>query len=188
MSIQSEIDRIKGNVTVALAKIAEKGVTVPDGANSDNLEALIEAISSGTKIEIKTIVPSEDVKNGATLTVEHGLGEVPRMVLVFTGDSVDASSYGIKFGLFFMESKFEYINYNSQNSFYGAYAFRKSSDFSAGCSKITKNSSTLKSLISGRSVPISDATESYIVLCGVGDNTIANLKAGKTYKLIMVGW
>lgn len=188
MSIQTELTRITNAKTAIKTAIEGKGVTVPDGTMLDGMAALIEAISAGTKVEIKTIVPSEDVKNGATLTVEHGLGEVPRMVLVFTGDSVDASSYGIKFGLFFMESKFEYINYNSKNSFYGAYAFRKSSDFSAGCSKKTKNSSTLKSLISGGPVPISDATESYIVLCGVGDDTIANLKAGKTYKLIMVGW
>lgn len=47
MSVQSEINRIKGNVTASLAKIAEKGVTVPDGANSDNLAPLIESIEAG---------------------------------------------------------------------------------------------------------------------------------------------
>ena len=49
MSVQSEINRIKGNVTAALAKIAEKGVTVPEGANSDNLAALVEAIEGGVQ-------------------------------------------------------------------------------------------------------------------------------------------
>lgn len=61
MSVQSEINRIKGNVTAALAKIAEKGVTVPDGANSDNLEALIEAISAGGgDYVIGSVTPASD--------------------------------------------------------------------------------------------------------------------------------
>lgn len=188
MSIQSEITRLESAKSAIAAAIAGKGVTVPAGTMLDGMAALIQSISAGTKIEIKTIVPSEDVKGNATLTVEHGLGEVPRMVLIFTGDSIVASSYGVAFCLFFMESKFEYINYNSNNSFYSAYAFRKSSDYSAGCRKTTKNSSTLKALISNSAVPISDATESNIVLCGVGDNTLAKLIAGNSYKLIMLGW
>jgi hypothetical protein len=47
MSVQSQVDRIDGNVKKALAKIAEKGVSVPDDANSDDLEALIAAIEAG---------------------------------------------------------------------------------------------------------------------------------------------
>ena len=37
----------QSNVTAALAALAEKGVTVPDGANSDDLAELIGAIESG---------------------------------------------------------------------------------------------------------------------------------------------
>lgn len=47
MSIQSEINRISGNVADALAAIAEKGVTVPNGSNSDALAGLIAAIQAG---------------------------------------------------------------------------------------------------------------------------------------------
>lgn len=47
MSIQSEINRISGNVSDALDEIADKGVTVPAGANSDDLAGLIAQISSG---------------------------------------------------------------------------------------------------------------------------------------------
>lgn len=47
MSVQAQIDRISSNVTAALAKIAEKGVTVPSMANSDDLAELIAAIESG---------------------------------------------------------------------------------------------------------------------------------------------
>lgn len=38
---------VQTNVTAALAKIAEKGVTVPGDANSDDLEGLIESIPTG---------------------------------------------------------------------------------------------------------------------------------------------
>lgn len=47
MSIQSEINRISGNIADALAAIAEKGVTVPNGSNSDALAGLIAAIQAG---------------------------------------------------------------------------------------------------------------------------------------------
>lgn len=48
MSIQSEITRISGNVSDALTAIGNKGVTVPSGANSDDLADLIGAIQTGS--------------------------------------------------------------------------------------------------------------------------------------------
>ena len=47
MSIQTEIDRISGNVSAALSAITEKGVTVPDGSTSDALAELITSIEVG---------------------------------------------------------------------------------------------------------------------------------------------
>ena len=47
MSISSEITRISGNVSDALNAIGNKGVTVPSGANSDDLATLIGAIQTG---------------------------------------------------------------------------------------------------------------------------------------------
>lgn len=47
MSVQTQIDRISGNVSAALSAIAEKGVTVPDGSNSDALASLIASIEAG---------------------------------------------------------------------------------------------------------------------------------------------
>ena len=47
MSIQSEITRISGNVADALTAIGNKGVTVPQGANSDDLADLIGSIQTG---------------------------------------------------------------------------------------------------------------------------------------------
>lgn len=44
MSIQSEITRISGNVSNSLTAVANKGVTVPSGSNSDDLADLIDLI------------------------------------------------------------------------------------------------------------------------------------------------
>ena len=46
MSIQSEIDRINSNVQSALNAVADTGVSVPDGANSDNLRAAVSALAN----------------------------------------------------------------------------------------------------------------------------------------------
>lgn len=47
MSVQTQIDRISGAVSAALAALTEKGVTVPDGTKVDGLAALIAAIEAG---------------------------------------------------------------------------------------------------------------------------------------------
>lgn len=47
MSVQTQIDRISGNVSAALSAIAGKGVTVPEGSNSDALAELIASIEAG---------------------------------------------------------------------------------------------------------------------------------------------
>ena len=46
MSIQSEIDRINSNVQAALSEVADTGVSVPEGANSDNLPAAVSALAN----------------------------------------------------------------------------------------------------------------------------------------------
>ena len=73
MSVQSEINRIKGNVTASLAKIAEKGVTVPDGANSDNMAALIDAIEAGGGVITGTFTVESD-------TTKHNIDYFPQSV------------------------------------------------------------------------------------------------------------
>ena len=63
MSIATDVSRIKGNITAALAAIANKGVTVPDGSTSDALAALIESIEAGgggTKVVTGTFTLAED--------------------------------------------------------------------------------------------------------------------------------
>lgn len=46
MSVQSEIERINSNVQAALNAVADTGVSVPEGANSDNLPVAVSALAN----------------------------------------------------------------------------------------------------------------------------------------------
>ena len=88
MSIQTEIDRISGNVSAALSAIMEKGVTVPDGSTSDALAELITSIEGG-KIANGTYTP-----NGTTSSIifNHGLGVLPNLIVAYTTASIEELS------------------------------------------------------------------------------------------------
>lgn len=61
MSVQTQIDRISGAVSDALAALTDKGVTVPDGTTVDGLAALIAAIEAGGgAYKIGTFVLAEE--------------------------------------------------------------------------------------------------------------------------------
>lgn len=68
MSIASEISRISQNVSDALTAIANKGVTVPSGSNSDDLATLIAQISGGGTPAI-SVVDTADSHGGVVRTV-----------------------------------------------------------------------------------------------------------------------
>lgn len=67
MSIASEISRISQNVSDALTAIANKGVTVPSGSNSDDLATLIAQISGGSGGI--TVVETPDSHGGTIVTI-----------------------------------------------------------------------------------------------------------------------
>lgn len=80
MSVQSEITRISGNVTAALAAIADKGVTVPDGSTSDALAGLIASIEAGGylptlpdgyALECGIYIPATDITSTIGIDLEN---------------------------------------------------------------------------------------------------------------------
>ena len=91
MSVQSEITRISGNVTAALAAIANKGVTVPDGSTSDALAELIASIEVGGGGTITATTP-KDVNfydyNG-TLLYSYTLEEAQALTALPDGPTHD---------------------------------------------------------------------------------------------------
>lgn len=86
MSVQSEITRLSGNVSAALAAIAEKGVTVGSDANSDDLAALIASIEAGgggvgdIKITSGTYTPSEETER---FVIEQDFGGTPFALVIW---------------------------------------------------------------------------------------------------------
>lgn len=88
MSIQSEITRIAGNVSDALAEIANKGVTVPVGSNSDDLATLIAQITGGGGSAIVITDTIDPVSGGTIRTIT---------AVDISGDTVTASDmlYGV---------------------------------------------------------------------------------------------
>ena len=98
MSVQTQIDRISGAVSAALAALTEKGVTVPDGTKVDGLATLIAAIESGggsDNVDLSGFPNISKVKTGSfTLTsnarkyeVSHGLGELPKIFVCLVNGS-----------------------------------------------------------------------------------------------------
>ena len=87
MSVQTEIDRISGNVSAALTPIAGKGVPVPAGSTSDALAELIASIQAGGGgiiFSTGIFTPAEDA---TSCTIQHGLGVVPDIVAYWAQES-----------------------------------------------------------------------------------------------------
>lgn len=90
MSIQTQIDRISGNVSAALSAIVEKGVTVPDGSTSDALAELIASIEAGGgKIANGTYT---SVGTTSSIIFNHGLGVLPNLIVAYTTASIEELS------------------------------------------------------------------------------------------------
>ena len=76
MSIASEISRIQQNISDSLTAVANKGVTVPAGSNSDDLAGLIAQITGGggsgyTRVNV---VPSQSI--ACTQSIARAYGNV----------------------------------------------------------------------------------------------------------------
>lgn len=81
MSVQTQINRISGNISSALAAIADKGVTVPDGSNSNNLAELIAQISSGGMTFTSGVyIPARE---SYSATITHDLGQKPKIFIIY---------------------------------------------------------------------------------------------------------
>ena len=121
MSIGTDVARIKGNITAALAAIADKGVTVPAGSTSDALAGLIASIESGggAKASRGTFVPSSDINLSTAVAVEHNSGFIPDIYFLFSTSSN---------ALLFVGGKYKCIFTGDERDAYGAgYSLQKDS-------------------------------------------------------------
>ena len=128
MSVQTQIDRISGNVSAALAAVAEKGVTVPDGSTSDALAELIASIEAGggggglpepfTAIKTGTFTLAS-LNYCNNYQINHGLGVKPTIFALY--NDVEVTRSGSVAYVF-------YINHSNANAGkYGGWANSKNS-------------------------------------------------------------
>ena len=93
MSIQSEITRISGNVSGALSAIANKGVTVPAGSNSDDLADLIVQIPSGGGGTVRTTTGTFTGDNTTSVSISCDFS--PDLIYVYGDMSASVGDRGV---------------------------------------------------------------------------------------------
>lgn len=93
MSIATDVSRIKGNITAALAAIADKGVTVPDGSTSDALASLIASIEAGggvlqnNRLAVVasgsfTVSERTEISSNNRFILQHDSGVIPLLITI----------------------------------------------------------------------------------------------------------
>ena len=82
--MQTNLTTEQANITAALAALAEKGVEVPEGSNSNALAGLIAVVESGgVKVNEGTYTLAAQTAASDTILIPHGLGEKPYFAAVF---------------------------------------------------------------------------------------------------------
>lgn len=139
MSVQTQIDRISGAVSDALAALTEKGVTVPEGTKVDGLAALIAAIEAGgggggVELQYNRLYPAATgtftpaartlFNTDAPLVIEHNAGIKPFVVLVTSNGM--ASTNDLDFIASWIIPHYN-VSYYDQNQVYSVSSRRGSS-------------------------------------------------------------
>lgn len=189
MSIQTELARLTNAKAAIKAAIEGKGVTVPSGTLLDGMASLIEAIeagagSSGTKLEISTITPSEKIYASNKLTVTHGLGAIPKFVAVMTIDTIDEASFGVQFSAIYLPNRY---SIGTTNLIYSVGAYYGNSNWRVEGYKFNGYAFSEANIYAGSYSPVSSMTDNSIELCGIYRSSAAGLLAGKTYFLFIGG-
>lgn len=148
MSVQSEITRIQDNVTAALAAIADKGVTVPDGSTSDALATLIASIEAGGGSTNKafntyTYIPASNSSYGPYLNANEINGEPPAYVFAqyVPEESVTATKNNYIRSVFLERTSFDGIN-ATYKRYITAYVSLESSRYAPHVTTMTYDSGT----------------------------------------------
>lgn len=96
-TLDTKLTRVENNIKNSLEKVAAKGVTVPAGANSDNLPSLIEAIQQGPTLPTLTNPgAAADLLTGKELINAAGekvTGSMPNRGAISATLNLDTTSY-----------------------------------------------------------------------------------------------
>lgn len=186
MSIATDVSRIKGNITAALAAIADKGVTVPDGSTSDALAGLIASIEAGGAQLYETdITPAVDVSSSDSstwITISHNLGAIPRIVIITRVSLIGSVQYESYFSITY--------NINSASKSYSVQVYHNSSTALASETNskpavVVSNSQTTD-IGNEYRANVSKVNTSTLDLVGQANNSQKRLKAGSTYHVVVI--
>ena len=100
MSIQSEINRINSNVQSALNAVADTGVSVPEGANSDNLPVAVSALVNEKQDKLTgtqgQVVGFDENGNAVAQNAPSGGGGVGRTATLTSSGWIANSVFGFE--------------------------------------------------------------------------------------------
>lgn len=117
--IETKINRISQAVSSALAAVAAKGITVPEGAGVDALAGLIETIEGGGA----TIPAGFSELNGGYVTfatdttnvsIAHGLSNKPKGFVFYREGAVSKNEFYLNYAYYY---PFTFYNTSSGGSF-----------------------------------------------------------------------
>ena len=165
MALENSIDRLRTNVSAALAAIAEKGVDVT-GADSDDLAALIALISGGggyTNGEFTVAATTSGAAEAVTVT--HNFGRIPNIAVAI--NSLLAAQQ-VPYGTILVYAYIDGVSYSAVSK-------------SSNSITVTKNT---RADITAANVGFGSATEEEIVFKRGGSGSSGSSGA-KTYYYIL---
>lgn len=89
MSIQSEINRIKGNIEDTLDVVASTGVTVPEGSNSDDLPGLVQSLADEKQDKDTALTTSGGTLNNGSSLKSQADDSGDKASIMFSTNTVD---------------------------------------------------------------------------------------------------
>lgn len=97
-NIQSQINRISSNIASAYTAALDKGATIPETQNSDNLAATINSIPSANDVDLSSYVQkSGDTMTGALVAqnnTNYTTKQVRNVFLIADGEPLPAGENG----------------------------------------------------------------------------------------------
>lgn len=168
------------NKTAITTALTNKGVTVPDDMDINDIAALIEAIEAGgSKFVSGSFTPNENVQR---FTLNHELGEIPNIYVVYTYDADGSQTELTNIDIILICPDITAVN-----TYFG-YATRVADGSTYGTTNRTSNGKT--NITSGytnvNGVLISQATETQCTVSNAsGSSTNFYFYAGFEYKFLI---
>lgn len=173
----------QADIDAAFAALAEKGVTVPDGATSADLDDLIASIvtggGGGALVTTGTVTPAESVDR---IEIEHNLGSIPRIAMCYMETQKDKIRDEV------VASGTQAFSYSINNTYAGV-LYKTGSSITSNLSLDVMATSgyMISHEDSSKTLPqvILSATNNSAVLCPIANSDV-KFNAGTTYRWIMI--